>query len=205
MGTADGCVVGRRGLDGPTDHLDFVMRQLENLRTITGHRIEIAEGDDADAWLIFGAPTPEAALASHAELFAPLYSNEAALAADLNEEPVEKDKLCRSKWGTSTEHPHEIVYAVGQVPSELSEDRIQRCILRLLVSALGGVASESSTIREPEEPSEETGPEGAEEAILLTVWYDSRVEPGMTVEEIKPIMWEKLQQLLKVDQQLRAK
>lgn len=168
---------------GAAKHRAFVTQVLENLQTVSGHRIAMADGNDADTWIIFGAETQMAALARHAEIFAPLYSNEAAMAADLNNEPILDPELCLSKRGMSTEKPHEIVYAVGQVAPWLSEDGTQKCILRLLLTALGGSAT-------------------TEAIVLLTVWYDSRVEPGMTVDEVKPIMREKTLQLL--DHQLRA-
>jgi len=181
---------------GAADHRASVVRQLELLETITEHRLALVEGNEADAWLVFGAPTPQAALASHAEVFAPLYSSGTAMAADLGDEPAAMDGYCRSKWATNADSPHEIVYAVGQVPSGLPEDRIERCTMSLLVSALGGAEPESPAAGEAETPQDDPFSEAAEEVVLLRVWYDNRIKPGMTVEEVKPVMAERLHELL---------
>ena len=159
--------------EGAAVYRTFVMQILEGWQTTSGHRMAVAEGDeDTDAWIIFGAETQKEALARHTERFAPLYSNEAAMVADLKNEPVVDRELCLSKRGMSTENPHEIVYAIGQVPPYLAKDDTERCILRLLLSALGGGFT--------------TDPN-----LLLTVWYDSRVKPGMTDDEVQPIRREK--------------
>src|SRR3546814_19125134 len=80
-----------------SDYRASVNEQLETLRTITGHDLALVDGADADVWLIFGAPTPNAALASHAEIFAPLYSSQAALKADLGDQPAADNAACRAK------------------------------------------------------------------------------------------------------------
>lgn len=190
-----------------SDYRASVNEQLETLRTITGHDLALVDGADADVWLIFGAPTPKAALASHAEIFAPLYSSEAAMTADLDDQPADDNAACRSKWGTSVQAPHEIVYAVGQVTLEFERNLTERCILRLLVTALGGAEPETEPLGtgEVKGTEEEARTEAAADILLLTVWYDRRVKPGMTVDEIKPIMAEKMQLLLEIDQQRRTR
>ena len=182
-----------------------VARQLDLLRDITGHRFELVEGNEADVWLVFGEPTPQAALAGHAEVFAPLYGSEAAMAADLGDDPAAMDGFCRSKWATSAEAPYEIVYAAGQVPSALPADRIEKCTLNLLVSALGGAEPEPPAAGEPETAEDNPSSDAAQAVIMLTVWYDYRVKPGVSVGEIKPVMAERLGQLLAADQYLRKK
>ncbi len=189
---------------GATDHRAFVVAQLELLETITGHRLALVEGNEADVWLVFGAPTRQAALVSHAEVFAPLYSSATSMAADLDDDPAAMDGYCRSKWATNADTPHEIVYAVGRVPSTLPEDAIERCTMNLLISALGGAEPESPTPGETEKAEDDPGSKVRREVIMLTVWYDRRVKPGMTVEEIKPVMAQRLHQLLQADQQLRT-
>lgn len=187
--------------EGAANHRASVVRQLELLETITRHRLALAEGNEADAWLVFGAPTPQAARVSHAEVFAPLYSSGTAMAADLDDDPAAMDGYCRSKWATNADSPHEIVYAVGQVPSALPEDRIERCIMILLVSALGGAEPEPPAAGEAETAQDDPPSDAAEEVVMLTVWYDNRVKPGMTVEEIKPIIAERLHRLRQAVQQ----
>ena len=180
---------------GAAERRASVAKQLDLLWDITGHRFELVEGNEADVWLVFGEPTPQAALAGHPEVFAPLYGSEAAMVADLGDDPVATDGLCRSKWATSAEAPYEIVYAAGQVPSELPADRIEKCTLTLLVSALGGAEPDSPAAEEAEKVEDDPSSEATQAVFLLTVWYDYRVKPGVPVGEIKPIMAERLYRL----------
>jgi len=90
------------------------------------------------------------------------------------------------------------------VPSALPEVRIGRCTMSLLVSALGGAEPESPAAGEAEKAQDDPSSDARVEVIMLTVWYDHRVKPGMTVEEIKPVMAERLHQLLEADQQRRT-
>ena len=189
---------------GAADHRASVVRQLELLETITGHRLALVEGNEADVWLVFGEPTPQAALLSHGEVFAPLFGSEAAMAADLGDDPVATDGFCRSKWATSAEAPYEIVYAAGQVPSALPEDHIEKCTLNVLVSALGGAEPESPAAGEAEKAEDDPGGDAAQAVIMLAVWYDYRVKPGVSVGDIKPVMAEQLHQLLQADQLRRT-
>ena len=194
-------------LTGPesVERRALVAEQLNLLRDITGHRFKLMEGNEADVWLVFGEPTPWTALANHTEVLAPLYSSQAAMAADLDDDPVATDGYCRSKWATSAEAPYEIVYAVGLVPSMLPEDRIEMCTMSLLVSALGGAEPEFPTTGEAETAEEDPNSEAFQAVIMLTVWYDDRVKPGVSVGKIKSVMAEKLGRLLAADQYLRKK
>jgi len=181
--------------DGAEAQRDFVASRVAALRKLTGHQITMAESGDADLWLVFGADKLATAAGQHSEVFAPLYSGEAAMRADL-EDDGEKE-LCRAKQGMSAENRYEIVYAAGSVPAELGYIKEENCINRLLITALGSAGTKPLSEDQPDKPENHAKIASALEIILLKVWYDDRVKPGMTVAEVQPVMNEKMGQLFK--------
>ncbi|MEO3427273.1 DUF2927 domain-containing protein [Pelagibius sp. CAU 1746] len=181
--------------EGAEEHRGHVAEWAAALRSVTGHPIAMAEGDNGDLWLVFGTETPKATLGRHAEVYAPLYSNEAAMAADLQDDGEED--LCRAKRGMSTENRHEIVYAAGAIPAGLGGAQTSSCISRLLVTALGTSGTKSLSNNQAPRPDTSAKAATGIQIILLKVWYDKRVKPGMTVAEVQPVMNEAMQDVMK--------
>lgn len=181
--------------EGAEAHRAHITEWAGALRDVTGHPITMAKGDDGDLWLVFGAETPKAVLKQHAEVFAPLYSDKTAMVADLADDG--EKQLCHAKQGMSAENRHEIVYAAGLVPAGLGRAETSNCISRLLVTALGTAGTTPLSSDQPSKRNIHAKVAKGLEIILLKVWYDERVEPGMTVAQIQPVMNEMMGRVFK--------
>jgi hypothetical protein len=180
--------------EGAEEHRTHIAEWAATLREVTGHPITMAEGDDGDLWLVFGAETQKVALGQHAGVYAPLYSNEVAMVADLQDDG--EDELCRAKRGMSTENRHEIVYAAGAIPAGLGGAQTSSCIGRLLVTALGTGWTKPLANDQPSKRNSYAKVAKGLEIVVLKVWYDERVQPGMTVAEVQPVMNEVMQDVM---------
>lgn len=171
----------------------YVAQQVNWLSAFTKHDIAMAEGLQGDILLVFGKGMPETALARHADVLAPLYSSDAAMALDLRDD--KKRELCIAKLGMSAENPQEIAYAAGLIPTELNQVEFEQCAVRQLLTALGSKISAIGPIKSPANPGKNGNYTSFLEVVHLSVLYDSRVEPGMTKEEVEPIRSEMIQRM----------
>ncbi len=173
---------------------DYVAKQVNWLSAIMKHDIAMAEGPQGDVRLVFNNKMPETALGRHADVFAPLYSDDAAMTQDLRGD--EKRKLCIAKLGMSAENPNEIVYAASLLPNELDRVEFEQCVVRQLFTALGSRISATGQIKSPANPGKYGNYTSFLEVVNLRVLYDSRVKPGMTDEDVEPIFSDTMQQML---------
>lgn len=176
---------------------EYVAQQVSWLSAITGHDLAMAEGPRSDIKLIFGRGMPEMALAHHSDVLAPLYSGDDAMATDLRDD---KMRLCIAKRGMSAHSPHEIVYAAGLVPTELNQEEFKQCVVRQLLTALGSSISGIGPVKSPANPGKYGNYTSFIEVVMMGVWYDPRIKPGMTDEEVQPIISDMFQRLIKKQQ-----
>jgi hypothetical protein len=177
---------------------DYVAQQVNWLSAVTNHDLAMGHGPRGDIQLVFGKEMPETALAQHADVFAPLYSSDAAMTQDLRSN--NKRALCIAKLGMSAENPHEIVYAAGLIPAELNRVEFEQCVVRQLLTALGSKISAIGPIKSPANPGKYGNYTSILNVVDLSVLYDPRVKPGMTDEEVEPIRSDNIQQMLKTGQ-----
>lgn len=174
---------------------DYVAQQVKWLSAVTQHDFAMGEGSQGDLRLVFGKNMPDTATAQHADIFAPLYSSDAAMTQDLRGD--EKTKRCVAKRGMSAKNPHEIVYAAGLVPTELNQVEFEQCVVRQLSTALGSKISAIGPVKSPANPGKYGNYTSFLEVVHLSVLYDQRVKPGMTDDEVAPIFSDIIQQMMK--------
>lgn len=173
---------------------EYVAQQVSWFSAITDHDLAMAEGPRGDINLVFGREMPEMALARHSDVLAPLYSSDAAMATDLRDDTI---RLCIAKRGMSTDNPHEIVYAAGLVPTELNQEEFEQCVVRQLLTALGSSISGIGPVKSPANPGKYGNYTSFIEVVMMSVWYSPQVKPGMTNEEVQPIISDMFQRLIK--------
>jgi hypothetical protein len=176
---------------------EYVAQQVSWFSAITNHDLAMAKGPRGNINFVFGEEMPEMALAHHSDVLAPLYSGDEAMATDLRDDKI---RLCIAKRGMSADNPHEIVYAAGLVPTELNQEEFEQCIVRQLLTALGSNISGIGPVKSPANPGKYGNYTSFIEVVMMSVWYDPRVKPGMTDEEVQPIISDMFQRLIEKQQ-----
>lgn len=167
---------------------DLATRKAELFRRITKHDIAAVEGIEGNMVLLFSADLPSKTLSQHAAALTPLYTDDAAMLSDLQDDGDQD--LCIAKRGVSPENRYEVVYAVGLVPAGLDDKDLEACVERLFSSTLAFSINKGRPLVKDAKTNPNTGMVNFLQAVTLKAIYDDRVKPGMSAAQAQPIITE---------------